>query len=296
MRSLPRIVKYYEAESHIEKYIFKTQTAEAKATVTVEDQTNDDLEYLQGFLEELEEDSGQEESLEEGANAVEESKVDYDEELERDEEEEFSPAMTEKEAEEILAEARRQAEGIIKDAEEQSKQMEKEGYASGYERGNSEGFAAAHEEQRKILEEESYKFLMELEAIVSDVEQRKVELMLQYRKDLKNIAIAVGEKVIQVSLKSSGDVIERMIVSATEKLKRKEWMKIYIAKCDAEALMAGDSQLMRNLSHISKHAKLILMENETPGTCIIELPDEIIDASVQTQVANIKEILNNASI
>ena len=32
------------------------------------------------------------------------------------------------------------------------------------------------------------------------------------------------------------------------------------------------------------------------GTCIIELPDEIIDASVGTQMENIKDILNNVRV
>ena len=38
------------------------------------------------------------------------------------------------------------------------------------------------------------------------------------------------------------------------------------------------------------------MDHEEAGTCIIELPDEIIDASVGTQIENIKDIINNARV
>ena len=87
-----------------------------------------------------------------------------------------------------------------------------------------------------------------------------------------------------------------MVISATEKLKTREWAKVYIARCDAELMVEGDSALLRQLAHLSDHVKIVVMENETPGTCIIELPDEIIDASASTQMVNIKEILNSAPL
>ena len=39
--------------------------------------------------------------------------------------------------------------------------------------------------------------------------------------------------------------------------------------------------------------KIVVMEEE-PGTCIIELPSEIIDLSTGTQLENIRGILENA--
>ena len=282
MRSLPSIFKYYEAEGHVEDYVFVPQ--------------------LESFeeIEEEEDNQGADEQDEENLDAEEdESFEDLDEdeqEAEKAKEEQKRRRMTEKEAEEIIAEANRQAKEILDEAKEEAEQLKKEAYTTGFDQGHQEGYEAAYEEQQALLLEESSQFLTELENILNDLEQRKSELLQKHRKDMKNISIAVAEKVIQISLKTSGGVIERMIESATEKLKRKEWMKVYIAKCDADMLLEGDTQLMRNLSHISKHVKLIVMENETPGTCIIELPDEIIDASAQTQVENIKEILNNASI
>jgi flagellar assembly protein FliH len=36
------------------------------------------------------------------------------------------------------------------------------------------------------------------------------------------------------------------------------------------------------------------MEDSAPGTCIIELPDQIIDASASTQIENIRGIMKSA--
>ncbi len=53
---------------------------------------------------------------------------------------------------------------------------------------------------------------------------------------------------------------------------------------------------MQELSKLSDNVKIIMLEEEDAGTCIVELPDEVIDMSVKTQLENIKEILNNARL
>ena len=42
--------------------------------------------------------------------------------------------------------------------------------------------------------------------------------------------------------------------------------------------------------------KIVMMEEAEEGTCIIEMPNEIIDASAATQLENVKDILNNARL
>ena len=104
--------------------------------------------------------------------------------------------------------------------------------------------------------------------------------------------MAVAEKVVRVSLRSSGEIIARMIQGATEKLKRKEWVHIYIAGCDTRELAQITPGLTMSLSAISDHVKIVPMADDESGNCIIEMPDEIIDASASTQLANIRELLS----
>ena len=85
-------------------------------------------------------------------------------------------------------------------------------------------------------------------------------------------------------------------MAATDKIKKTQWAKIYISKQDSEMIVRGDAQLLREMARLTDNLKVIAMENEEPGTCIIELPDEIVDASVNTQMENIKDILNNARL
>lgn len=136
----------------------------------------------------------------------------------------------------------------------------------------------------------------ELINYVKGLGEEKDKILEKYIDDLKNIALSIGEKIVQTSLKTSEDVIERMILAATEKLKKAAWAKIYIGSGREPLDIQGDAEFLHSLSKLADSVKVIMMDEEEKGTCIVELPDEIIDISVGAQLENIKEILNNARL
>ena len=113
-------------------------------------------------------------------------------------------------------------------------------------------------------------------------------------EELRDLALAIAEKVVSVSLKSSSEVICRMIQAAIDKRKRREWVHIYIAECDAKQLVKLPQSLVSALSALSGRVRIIPMADDEAGTCIIEMPDEIIDASAATQLNNIRSLLSDA--
>ena len=205
-----------------------------------------------------------------------------------------------KELEETREAVRRLLEDSRIEAEQMKNQARDEGHEigerEGYEKGYIDGYEKAQQEVEKTLKKEADELLLELRDLIASVEHKKREMLEQYKDDLRDIAISIAEKIIRVSLKSSGDIIKRMIISATEGIMSKEWVKIYIARCDAEMAVNGDSMLINSISYVSDHIKIIVMENEAPGTCILEFPDKVIDASTNTQIENIKEIISSSRI
>ena len=205
-----------------------------------------------------------------------------------------------KELEETREAVRRLLEDSRIEAEQMKNQARDEGHEigerEGYEKGYLDGYEKAQQEVENTLKKEADELLLELRDLIASVEHKKREMLEQYKDDLRDIAISIAEKIIRVSLKSSGDIIKRMIISATEGIMSKEWVKIYIARCDAEMAVNGDSMLINSISYVSDHIKIIVMENEAPGTCILEFPDKVIDASTNTQIENIKEIISSSRI
>ena len=210
------------------------------------------------------------------------------------EEDEYSPVaeIIEKasnRAQEIVNQAREEAEKILADARET-------GYQEGYEAGLQEGRAAAYEEHKTELDLHMKEFRETIKSTIESVTEEKNKILETYIDDLKRVTLTIAEKVIQTSLKSSGEIIKRMIVAAAGKLKKTQWVKIYVSQKDAGMMIQGDVGLLNELSHISGNIKIISMDHSEEGTCIIELPEEIIDVSVNTQIENIKGILNNARL
>lgn len=199
-------------------------------------------------------------------------------------------------ANEILEEAERRAEQLLADSRDQADILRQKAFRDGYEEGRQEGTREAYDEQRRLLDQEIRQLQTNAADVIQSVSIEKTKLLEQYVDDLKRISLAVAEKIIQTSLQSSGDIVKRMILAATDKITKKQWAKIYITKCDTGISMDVDTEFLDAMSKLSDNIKIITMDNGEDGTCIIELPDEIIDASVSTQLENIKDILNNVRV
>ncbi len=202
-------------------------------------------------------------------------------------------------AEAILAAARLEAEQIkeqaLKDAEAEVHELYRAARADGYNGGFTEGMAAAMSEAQAEIARQAEAQGAEVKRFLNDATHRRDLILQDTKEDLRDLALAVAEKVIRISLKSSGDILLRMIETATEKHRRCEWVQIYIADCDTKNIALSTPELTAALGHLSNRIRIIPMADDESGTCIIEMPDEIIDASVSTQMDNIREVIQNAS-
>lgn len=204
------------------------------------------------------------------------------------------------ETKDLLEEAMRQAEEMMAqvrvEAEELRRKAQEEGYEDGYRNGYQDGHQEAYSDYKLKLDYELDQFQREMKESIEKVTEKKEEILDKYMDDLKRVTLTIAEKIIQTSLKTSSEVVKRMILSATSKLKKNQWAKIYITKNSMGSMIQGDVNLLKELTYLSDNIKIITMESEEDGTCIIELPEEVIDASVNTQMENIRDILNNARL
>lgn len=201
-------------------------------------------------------------------------------------------------ADAIIAEAEKEAEAIREkarqDAQAELEQLRKVAREDGYDMGFAQGTAEGRREAKQKLEEMAAAQERDVQAFMKDAVRARDRLLEDSKQDLKELALAIAEKVIRVSLKSSGDILIRMIESATAKRRRCEWVQIYIADCDARASAQTVPELAEALSRLSDRVRIIPMADDESGTCIIEMPDEIIDASVSTQLDSLRGIISNS--
>ena len=287
MRSLPSILKYF----------MKPKAEEYELP---------DEEQLVSQLEEmirLKESVPSEGAV--GGKPAQEEKAVHTAEVEAQEEEIREPesgsferalSMAQAQADELIRNAQAKAEHIIEQAKKAAEaevarihqQASEEGYNQGYVEGQRKGQQEASAAMHKAAQE-SVEAVQRFLTQASNMRDEKIDKL---SGELLDVAVTVAEKVIHVSLKSSEEIIKRMIVAATEKLKRREWVQIYVADCDVKGVAQSDPSLSAALSSLSDHIKIVPMRDAESGTCIVEMPDEIIDASASTQLENIRSVIH----
>ena len=198
-------------------------------------------------------------------------------------------------AELILNQAREEAEQLLAQAREQAMAEQEEIRAGardeGYREGYAQGIAKAMDDAIRDREETAARLEKEVQAFLEKASLAREEMLIQTQNELLELCLSIAEKVVRISLRSSGEVIVRMIQTATERMKRQEWVHIYISGCDTRQLAQISPALTSTLGALSQHIKVVPMGDDESGTCIIETPDEIADASVSTQMSNIRDVL-----
>ena len=195
----------------------------------------------------------------------------------------------------ILADAQEEAEHYKEQAraefeaelEEARKAAREEGYSRGYAEGMANAMQEGKEERQRMAAEQ----VKAIEGFLEGAARARDQMLDSAREELKDLAVAVAEKVIHVSLNNSSDIILRMVDAATDTHKRCEWAHIYVADCDVGGKAYTVPELTAALSHVAERVRVVPMPDEESGTCIVELPDVILDASVSTQLENMKDVL-----
>lgn len=205
-------------------------------------------------------------------------------------------SLAQAEADRLIQNAKAQAEHIIEQAKQAAEtevsriyqRASEDGYNQGYAEGHQKGQQEASAAMRKAAQDA----VDAVQRFLSQANQTRDAEIDKLSAEVLDVAVAVAEKVIHVSLKSSEEIIKRMIITATEKLKRRQWVQIYVADCDVKGVAQSDPSLAAALSSLSDHIKIVPMKDAEPGTCIVEMPDEIIDASASTQLENIRSVIH----
>lgn len=287
MRSLPSILKYF-MKPKAEEY-----------ELPDEEQLVSQLEEMIRLKENIPSDDAADEKPAEQAKKAHAAKA---EEQEQEKQEpaggsfEQALSLAQAQADELIRNARAQAERIIEEAKQAAEaevarihqQASEEGYNQGYVEGQRKGEEEASAATRKAAQES----VEAVQRFLTQANNMRDEKIDKLSGELLDVAVAVAEKVIHVSLKSSEEIIKRMIIAATEKMKRREWVQIYVADCDMKGVAQSDPSLTAALSCLSDHIKIVPMRDAETGTCIVEMPDEIIDASASTQLENIRSVIH----
>lgn len=202
------------------------------------------------------------------------------------------------EALKIINTAKRNAQAEITECK---KRGYEEGYNAGIEIGKNKGYTEGYEigtvKGKEDINEQNEFRLNELTEMITEVENKKEEIISKYEDDLTDLAFNIAEKIIKQKINEKDNVISALIKNVIKDYRNVEWVKIYISPKDDVISIKADKSLINDLNKISSDVVIETSEELEKGSAIIETPDGIVDTSVTTQLKNLKEmVLNNNAI
>lgn len=196
------------------------------------------------------------------------------------------------EAAKIINTAKRNAQSEIVDCK---KRGYEEGYNAGFEIGKNKGYGEGHEigfqKIKETFSKENEIRVKEINDMLETIEKQKHNIILKYENEIEKLSVDIAEKIMRQEIELKDNVLSKIIESVIKDYKNVEWVKIYISDKDNAKKIEADKLLISELHKISNDVKIEVENNLDVGSCIIETPDDIIDASIDTQLNNFKEIL-----
>jgi len=207
--------------------------------------------------------------------------------------------------EEILKEATNEA-SIILDTAKKNAQLEveairikayeeayNEGFVNGKSKGYNEGFQSGFEEIGKELHSDHEIRVNEISEMIKTIENNKQSILSKYENEIPKISLNIAERIMRQKIELKDGSLAKIVESITKDYKNVDWVKIYVSENDEAEMMEADKILINELQRISKDVKVEVKKELKQGSCVVETPNSIVDASVDTQLSNLKEILLN---
>lgn len=184
------------------------------------------------------------------------------------------------ETERIISQAQAEAKIITETAyQEGEKKGYEEGFARGLAEGKKAGLAQVNETYRQALN------------VLSEAEKYRLERIERLEPEIVKLATAMAEKIIFAQLTMDKQMVARIARHAMKILVAPEEINIYVHPQDAEELIAQESDAE---AFGSVPIKIIRKSDLDPGSCIIETDKGVVDGSVNTQIKELKKMLEIA--
>ncbi|NLB88377.1 MAG: hypothetical protein GX790_04005 [Syntrophomonadaceae bacterium] len=192
------------------------------------------------------------------------------------------------EAKEIIINAQEEADVIRSQVYEEAKIIREQAKQSGYE----EGLKIAHEE----IEEDRKRALEQNELIIEEARKTKLQILRSVEPDLVRLVMAISKKVIASELKTNPESIVNIVREAITYLDNPQNVRVYVNPSELDKLL--DLGEFKDLTDIGNQAIAVDVKGDnriTPGGCVIESENGIVDARIETKIQNIEKGLQEVS-
>ena len=198
------------------------------------------------------------------------------------------------EADEILTKAREKAEQIAeeivenakKEAQEQSEKILETARIEGEKQGYEEGFQKGENEIRKKLEDD----VLNVENFAKSTFEIKNKILKDAYSEVLELSLQIASSICKKTLQIDETALESMIKNAILNLEENETVKIVINPLMYEKISKISANLSSKISNL-KTIQIVTDPKVLSTSFIVETKKSRIDASIESQIENMKEAL-----
>lgn len=198
----------------------------------------------------------------------------------------------EKKYDQIVDEANKKADKFIGEAYDKSKEIfenaQKEGYKKGYDEGFNEGYNKAYDNGKNDAD----KIIDEALSIKDEYLNIKNNVYEEIEKDVIELVFTICEKIINEKLEDDRETIISLVLKGLDNAHARGDIIIRVSKEDFDIVEMSKEKILANATMIDK-LEVKLDGNLKRGDCIIETSKGNVDVSVEYQLNEVKELLNN---
>lgn len=178
-------------------------------------------------------------------------------------------------SEEIMRLARSEHDVLLEQANEEAESIRNRAYREGLEKGRMEKQA----EIEKVIEETNH--------AIEQIKLDSIQYMQMYAEELKNLAVDIASRILAKQVNPDGHELGELVKTAVNSVKDADWITVEISDRMPGLLSYLESELKENRDNVEIAAKDL-----PEDACIIKTSDGNIDASVSTQLRNVREYFN----
>ena len=120
--------------------------------------------------------------------------------------------------------------------------------------------------------------------------QDQDSFLRQYQEGLLGLSLEIAQKVLDEAVMSDASLMRPLVQKAVASVKNAEWISVEVSS----RLPGLVEELKKELAGRPDLPRTDVMGAELPpGGCRVQTPEGILDASVDTQLTNLKNLVEN---
>ncbi len=196
------------------------------------------------------------------------------------------PAETSPQVQALLNEAQAHVEMMLNQAQTQADSLKEDAKKRGYEAGYGTGKEAAQQE----LMEQAAQLKQLAEAAAAEIN----DYLEKSQTEISHLAVAIAEKIITRELTINPKIIAEIVGNAIKSANITGSCRIRVHPDDHELLMPLWDPIP-SLQPSERKWDLVSDQYVRKGGCIIEVDGGIIDAQIDTQLAQVQQAIDDIS-